>query len=288
MRLKSLAKTAWKQAWDTVGFWQQDDGGLMAAAVAYYGVLSLFPLLMILTSGLGFVLELSPSAQNAQQQVLQAVSQNASPAVAERLAEVFAQVRRQAPVSGPLGLGFLLLAAIGLFINFEKAFNRIWNVEAPEYRGLLRAVRSALWLRGRAFVMLVGLGSLVILVSIVGVVASSVRPLVDMLPGGDWTWSAVQILVTLSLNFGLFTVMYRLLPRVPVRWSEAACGGVVAALLWEAVRQVLSVILAHSRYSAYGIIGSLILVMLWIYTAAAIVFLGAEYVQVIRRSKLKG
>lgn len=285
MKLPPSVRTAWRQAWETFRNWQRDDGPLMAAAVAFYAVLSLFPLLMILTSALGFVLELSRSAQDAQQELIQIVSQNASPEIAERVQEVLKQVRQKAPLNGPVGLAVLLFAAMGLFANFERAFDRIWNIEDPKSHGLLGAVLGAIWQRWRAFVMLLCLGFAVVIVSVVDLVMSMASAFVTTMPAESWAWSPARALASLALSVGLFTIMYRLLPKVPVRWRQAAGGGLVAALLWEAARRLLSLALVHSQYNAYGVIGSLILVMLWIYTGAAVIFLGAEYVQILRHRR---
>jgi len=279
----SICRLIWLRTRQTLAKWQEDDGGLLAAAVAYYAILSLFPLLMVLASGLGLVLEFSSGAQNAQQGLLDVVAQNVSPAVADQIERILAEVRSHAPLGGPLGLVVLLMAAVGIFANFEKAFDRIWNVPAPEAQGIFAAVRSALWQRLRAFLMLLGLGFTVVVVFLAGLVMSAVQPLAEGLPGGDWTWTMVRAPASLVVNFALFAVIYKAVPKVKIRWSEAARGGLLTALLWEAARTILAVVLSHTRYNTYGVIGSMLLVMLWIYVAASVVFLGAEYIQVVGR-----
>jgi membrane protein len=279
----SVCRLVWVRARQTLGKWEEDDGDLLAAAVAYYAILSLFPLLMVLASGLGLVLEFSPGAQNAQQGLLDVVAQNVSPEVADQIERILGEVRSQASVGGPLGLVVLLLAAVGIFANFEKAFDRIWNVPAPEVHGIVAAVRNALWKRLRAFLMLLGLGFTVVVVFLAGLAMSAVKPLAEATPAGHWTWMMFRAPASLIVNFALFAVIYKALPKTKIRWSEAARGGLLAALLWEAARTILAVVLSHTRYNTYGVIGSVLLVMLWIYVAASVVFLGAEYVQVVCR-----
>ena len=85
------------------------------------------------------------------------------------------------------------------------------------------------------------------------------------------------------LNAVVFTLLYRALPRVRIAWKFAIRGGIVAAGIWEIGRQILaSVVIGQHYTSAYGIIGSMLAIMLWIYYAAAVVFVGAEYVEVLR------
>jgi membrane protein len=85
------------------------------------------------------------------------------------------------------------------------------------------------------------------------------------------------------VNWFLFTLIYKTLPRARVLWSEAIEGAAVAAVMWEINRQVLAALVIGERYSAYGIVGSMIVLLLWVYMASSILFLGAEYIQVVRR-----
>jgi membrane protein len=83
-----------------------------------------------------------------------------------------------------------------------------------------------------------------------------------------------------ALNTLLFTALYKWLPRAPIRWKPALCGGLFAALAWELGRQLLASIVIGQKYTnAYGVVGAFIAILLWCYYAATIVFLGAEVVQ---------
>lgn len=104
----------------------------------------------------------------------------------------------------------------------------------------------------------------------------------DILPGTDWLWTVGQMVLPMILNAGVFTLIYRLLPKVPVKWSEAFQGGLLASVVWEIGRYVLTWFLVASKYSsAYGVIGSFIAVLLWLYYSFSVLFLGAEFIQCI-------
>ncbi|NQU22359.1 MAG: YihY/virulence factor BrkB family protein [Candidatus Nealsonbacteria bacterium] len=255
---------------------------MLAAAMAYYAVLSLFPLLLILISVLGFVLRFSPGAQDAQQQLLELLAENTSAAIAQHVGLVLAEVRMKATVGGPLGVLTLLLAAIGIFTQLERAFDRIWNVEKPGAKGIVAAVRNVLCHRLRGFLMMLGVGLLIVVAFTAGAVASVVRSLAIGLPHGTMIWSLVEILLSVAVNCLLFTLIYKILPKARVRWVEAVQGAAVAAVLWEVNRQVLAALVIGEKYSAYGIIGSVIALLLWVYLASSILFFGAEYVRVGR------
>lgn len=262
--------------------WQSDDGPLMAAAVAYYAALSFFPLLLVLISGLGLVLQYTAWGQDAEQQVLETISDYASPAVRDHVATMLSRVQRNAAFGGPVGVFALIFTAAALFAHFENAFDRIWNVDSPETKGILGATTNMLFTRLRAFLMLVALGTLIFAIFVAGIVLSSVKDWSeDFLPFAKWVWWVVEIGVSVILNTCVFTLLYRLLPKVPVRWSEAFRGGLLAAGLWEIGRLLLAAFVVGDKYDAYGVVGSFIAVMLWIYVASSIIFLSAEYIQVI-------
>jgi membrane protein len=88
--------------------------------------------------------------------------------------------------------------------------------------------------------------------------------------------------VSLALNTILFTLLYRFMPKAEVLWREALLGGLLVAIGWELGRHLLSAFLMQTRYlSAYGTIGSLLAILIWIYYSTHLIFLGAEYIQVI-------
>lgn len=275
----------WRDLRQTWQEWQEDDGNVLAAAMAYYTALSFLPLLLLLISAFGVFLQFTQPGQNAQEQILQAIDDYGSPVLRRQVKTALAQVKENAGVGGPVGLITLLLAAISIFAQFEKTFDRLWEVEDPERRGVVAAIRDALYERLRAFVMLLVLGLLLVVVFVAGMTLTAVQEWSgELLPAADWIWRAVPTGVSLVLTTAVFTLIYRVLPKAPVRWREAARGAVLAAVTWEIGRQVLASFVIGNKYSsAYGLVGAFIAIMLWIYYASTVIFIGAEYVQVICR-----
>lgn len=284
-----LKNRIWGPLQETWKRFVDDDGTLMAAAVAYYASLSLFPLLLVLVSGLGFFLDYTTVGESAREQILNAVEQQSNVQLREALENVFAQVREGQAVGGRLGLLGMLFAAVAIFAQFDRAFEVIWNAEKSPPKGLLHAVRRVFFERLRAFLLVLSLGAIVIVVFLAGVAIAAVRNVVTewlSLPSG--MWSLVAIGSTVVLNTLVFTLLYRLLPAPRIEWNEALRGAVFAAVGWEIGRQLLNLWLTRTDYaSAYGVIGSFLGVMLWIYFATTVVFLGAEFIQTIcRRGKV--
>lgn len=255
----------------------------MASAVAYYMALSFFPLLLVLIAGLGLFFRLTHLGQDAERQVFEIISQHFSLGLERQVRNAFAQVREGAAFNGPVGVVALLLAAMAIFAQVERGFERIWNAPPAAHLGVLASIKEVIFGRLRAFLMLLALGGLMLAVFVVGLAMSTLeRYTAGVLPGASLAWRLAGIGVNVLLNAAVFCLVYRALSKAPVRWREALQGGFVAAVVWEIGRQVLATYLVGSRYdSAYGVVGSFIAVMLWVYYGVTVLFLGAEYVQVV-------
>lgn len=262
--------------------WSADDGAAMAAATAYYVGLSFFPLLLVLIAGVGWFLENTHLGQDAEQQVVNAIAKNMSQQLADYVAQSIEVLRGRSTVSGPLGLFTMVLTSLAAFAQLDSAFDRIWATpKKHESHGVIRYAIELLQQRGRAFLLLFALGVVVLLVFLAGMILTAVESHTERI----WVplWDIVQFAITMTINAAVFTVLYRFLPRVGIRWSEAFHGGLLTAVAWEIGRQLLAVYVARSRYtSAYGVVGAFLAILLWCYYVVAIVLLGAEYVAVLR------
>jgi membrane protein len=270
-----------QSVWDG---WRKHDGLLLSAATAYYATFSLFPLCLVLLAGLGIVSRHSTFMQGEQKVLLDTVSTNISPWLAVQLEGILASVKSQALLGGPMGLIVLLLSAIGIFSQLQNIFDRIWDVQGPAARGWLHALRLALWDRLLAFMMLLAIGAMMAGVFLADVVLVAVRTLVAKLPAVAETWQLVQPVTSVICVGLLLGVTYKVLPKATVRWKEALVGGLFAAIVWAIGKAVLLSFLIGEKYSAYGVIGASIGVMLWFYYASAVVFLGAEVVRALGKN----
>ena len=263
--------------------WRRDDAGILAACVAYYATVSLFPLLMVLISGLGMFLRFTHSGQDAEQYVLKAIAETTSYDVAIQVAAAFQEVQQQALLSGPLGIFGLLLAALAVFAQFDQALDRIWKIEPPPFQGYVVAAQREVSQRVKAFIVLVNLGLVVVLIFVTGICLATLRQYsADRFTLAEWMWRIPELALSIGLYTCVFTAIFRWLSKVPVDWLHAGRGGLLSAITWEVGRTILATFLIGGRYSAYGVVGSLLAAMLWAYYASSVLFLGAEYVQVIR------
>lgn len=266
----------------------EHDGMLMAAAVAYYFALSLFPLLLVLVAGLGVALKSTTTGQDAQHQLLAALEQQISPELSNQVGRALAIVSENADSRGPAGFVALLVTAIAIFSQIDQAFRRIWRLPDEPKRGWLAWLGLLAFRRLKALLMLLGAGVFVMAATVSSLVWSAVQaadvPALQVAKELNWVGS---LFANVSLNFLAFAVVYRYVPRIRIQWGEALRGACVAAVLWEIGRQVVTIYLVHRGYaSAYGVIGSFIAIMLWAYYAMIVVFLGAEYTRVVRAERL--
>ncbi|HEX6707014.1 MAG TPA: YihY/virulence factor BrkB family protein [Albitalea sp.] len=267
----------WTLVKDTVSAWTQDRVPSMGAALAYYTVFSIAPLLLIViaVAGLVFGAEAAQGAIVAQLQGL--LGESAAQTIEDLLRSV--SEPKESLIATAIGVVLLLLGATTVLAELQDDLDRIWK--APE-----RARPSGVWgwIRARllSFGLILGLGFL-LLVSLVA--SAGIAAL------GDWWgplfrgWEAVAQAVDVVISFALVTVMfaliYRFMPDVPVRWRDVWVGAAVTALLFTIGKTLIGLYLGKSSVvSGFGAAGSLAVLLLWVYYSAQIFLLGAEFTQV--------
>jgi membrane protein len=261
-----------------------DRGGTMlAAAVAYYLAFSLFPLMLVLVAGIAWAFRATAAGHDAQQRVLAAIGEQASPTLRDQIEQAFKAVEQKAGASGSFGIVVLLVAAVAIFTQLDYAFDRLWDRPNAGEQGIRKWLKNLVFTRLKALVMLIGVGAFVIAVMIASIVwqgvESAVQSTVD-LPA--WLRQSTQPLLHVALNFLAFAMLYAFVPKTHVRAKAAFAGGALAALLWEVGRQVLAAyVLRRNLPTAYGVIGSFMAIMLWTYYAMIVILFGAAYAKLV-------
>lgn len=269
---------AWLLAKDTVDAWLEDNAPSMGAALAYYTLFSLAPLLLIVIAVAG--LWLGPNA--ARGEIFDQLQGLVGTAGAQAVQALLESVNR--PAGGVLatvvGVLLMLVGATTVFAELQNTLDRIWRAPQRPPGGLWALLRARLLSIG----MILGLGFL-LMVSLVfsAAVAALQRWWLPLFGGVFGGWDAVAIsLVTLASNFVLVTLMfamiYKLMPRVRIEWSDVWVGAIVTAALFSVGRVLIGLYLgAGTVASAFGAAGSLVVVLVWVYYSAQIFLLGAEF-----------
>lgn len=263
----------------------EQDGAMLAAATAYYLAFSLFPMMLVLVAVLGWALRFTAKGQNAQQYILTAVSDQASPALSEQLSRALNSVESHAATSGAVGIVVLLVTAIAIFVQIDYAFDRLWENPLEEKITWRQRIIDHVFKRLKALGMLIAVGAFVIAVMISSLVWKGVQEnATSILKFAPWVNRVLQPLIHVLLNLIAFTAMYRFLPKTATSWRSAFIGSLVASALWEVGRQVLAAyVVADKLPTAYGLIGSFMAVMLWTYYAMIVVLYGAALTRVTEK-----
>jgi membrane protein len=267
----------WQLAKESVSAWVDDYAPSMGAALAYYTLFSIAPLLLIVIAVAGFFLD-REAAQGAIVVQLDALMGEEGAIAVEGLLESASEPGRGA-VATVVGGVTLLIGATTVFAELQSALDRIWKVPARE-----RA--SGLWslLRQRllAFGMILVLG-LLLLVSLV--ISAALAALGQWWSGFFEGWEAalhvINFVVSFALTTGLFAAMYKLMPRAEVSWRHVWVGAVVTALLFTIGKFLIGLYIGKSGVtSGFGAAGSMVVLLIWVYYSAQIFLLGAEFTRV--------
>ncbi|HZR81141.1 MAG TPA: YihY/virulence factor BrkB family protein [Candidatus Binatia bacterium] len=271
------ARTVWKLLRATYEAWMADKAPRLAAAFAYYTVFALAPVLVI---ALGFAeLFLSGAEDQAIAQIQRLIGPHAAEAVRTMLAPRTSS--KTDWLATIIGFATLLVGATGLFAQLQDALDTIWQVQPKPDQGVVAMMKNRFF----SFTMVLGIGFLML----VSLVLSAVLETIAVKLGGpaeDRTiaWKIVEASTSFLVTTGLFAATFKIVPDAEVRWRDVWIGAVATAVLFAVGKEVISAYLAtENAASSYGAAGALVLLLIWIYYSAQILFLGAEFTKVYAR-----
>jgi membrane protein len=249
----------------------------MAAALAYYTLFSIFPLLLILVSLLGLALQYYPnSSLDARTYVFELVAFYTSNDLARWLDERLLEIQNLRTTGGLIGAVVLFFGASGVFAQLDEAFNEIWGLPVPDY-GFVRAAVELVRKRFFSFLMVLGLGFLTIAALLLSSTLRALEGLTVSLPYSATFWYVVGLGVLPLLNWIILMVVYKIMPDTYVAWGDVWLAAGVTTLLLEGAKRIFTwYISAFGVANTYGAIGNVVVFMLLIYFGAQIVFLGGE------------
>jgi membrane protein len=244
-----------------------------SAALAYYAFFSMFPLLLLSISILGFMLEAGvPLAVDAQTVVFDAVNRTL-PQAQDLVEQIVLTTRRSRGGTGLVGLIVLAWAASNMFTHARLAFNVIWNTGQP--RGIGGAVR----LRITALAMAIGTGLLLMVATFSDAIVAIIGRYITLLPWSDMLWAVGRPLLLSAITVVLVTMLYRFLPRARPSWGDVWPGAIVAGIGWELLKRgfVWYTTSVADWNAVYGPITGVIGLLLWLYLSAQVLLFGAEF-----------
>lgn len=269
----------WSVIKDTASDWQEDKAATLAAALAYYTLLSIAPLIVLAVAIVGLVFGEDAARGQISEQIGGLVGTQASEAI-EAIARN-ASAPDTGTISAIIGVVVLLFGASGVFGELQTSLNAIWEVETKPGRGILGVLKDRFF----SFTMVLGVAFL-LLVSMVlsAAIASLGRFLEGALPGGEALWSVLNFALSLGIITLLFALIYKVIPDAKIHWRDVWIGAFVTATLFTIGKLLVGLYLGKSTFvSSYGAAGSVVALVVWVYYSSQIVFLGAEFTQVYAR-----
>lgn len=265
----------------TFAEWQADKASRIAAALAYYTVFSISPLLVIAVAIAGAFFGQQTAQEQIMGQLTELVGKDGAQPILLALNNMSQpKIRGTASL---ISIGVLILGASGIFAQLQDALNTVWKVQPQPGQGILPFLRKRL----SSFLMVLAIGFLLMLSLILSAVVSTVtRYSTDLLPDSMLIipWSELDFLISLGLVTFLLCLMFKYVPDVKIAWKDVVVGSVITALLFVFGKFLLGLYLSKgSLGSAYGAAGSLIVFLAWVYYSAQIILLGAEFTQVYAR-----
>lgn len=262
---------------ETVTRWNEDKASTLAAALAFYSLFSLAPLVLIAVSVAGVVFGKPAAAGELYAQLAGIIGD----AGAKALQDVMANTSREqggGMVATVVGLATLVFAATTVFAQLQESMNTIWKARPPTTNGILEFLRVRLL----SFIMVLAIGFLLLVSLAFSTVLAAVGDNLGIsIPGGAALGQALNATLSLLAITVSFALIYKFLPDTHVAWRDVWLGALVTSFLFTIGKSAIGFYLAKgSVASTYGAAGSIVLLLLWIYYSALIFYLGAEFAHV--------
>jgi membrane protein len=258
---------------DAVREWNANRTFHMGAAMAFYAVFSLSPLLLLAVSVAGLIFGEEAARGEVVGQLEGAVGPNVARALEEGLRHV--HLNYSGTLATLLALAALLSTATWVFSQLQDALNTIWKVKARADRTWLDVVKD----RAAPFLMVFCCGALLLGLLVVNAMLAMVDRVVEpaKIPGAVYLWRSIDLGVTFALTTLLIALVYKVLPDVRLRWKDAFVGAAVTAILLLLGNWLIGLYLRWKAVdSAYGAAGSLVLILLWVYYSSQVFLFGAQ------------
>lgn len=255
----------------TIEKWIEHKDARLGAALAYYSVFSIGPLLVIAIGIAGLAFGQEAARGEVKDQLSGVFGQNAASAIDSMLAG--ANKPQQGILAAAIGFAVLLFSALGVVVQLKDAFNTVWEVDEKNISGVWQFIRTYLismaMVFGLGFLFLISLAFTTGLSAAVQIVGTQL-PQTAMQVGGS--------LISFAAITAMFAVMFKWLPDTDVEWRDVWLGAAITAALFELGKLVIGFYVGKlALASTYGAAASLVILLIWVYYTSQIVLLGAEF-----------
>lgn len=276
----SIHQRLWELLRRTLSGWNDHETPRLGAALAFYTVLSLAPLVIVVIVIVGFVLGRSAAQGQVLSQVQSMVGQQGAEAVRSMMTNA------QKPASGAIasifGMITLLFGASGVFGELREALNKIWNVKPANAGGLWGMLKQRFF----SFGMVFAVGFLLLVALVVSAFLAALgKYFGGVLPMPEFALSAINFVVSLAGIAVAFALIFRYVPERKIPWRHIWPGASATSLLFVIGKSLIGIYLGKAAVgSAYGAAGSLVVVIVWVYYSSMIFLFGAEFTHVLAQT----
>jgi membrane protein len=270
-------KSIWNFLKDIATQWLEDQPFQLAAALSYYTLFSLAPILIIAIAVAGLFFGHEAATNQIVHTLQSLVGQESAKAIQEMIQNASSKPKTGI-ISTVLGIGVLIFGAGGVVGQLQSSLNRIWGVTSKPGRGIW----SFMWERFVSLAMVLGVGFLLLVSLVITTILTHLTLYIGSLIGGA---AIIAHLLDIVVSFGfvtiLFAMIYKFLPDVRIQWKDVWTGAALTSFLFTLGKFLIGLYLGTSGVtSSFGAAGSLITVLLWVYYSALIFFFGAEFTQI--------
>lgn len=260
-------------AQSSVKAWMDDGAASMGAALAFYTLFSMAPLLLLTISVAGLVIGDDAARGLLLEQLTQLLGEQGAAAVKSLIMAI--DRKAESIAAATLSIATLALGATTVFAELKRDLDKIWRYELPKSRSWLTYLTS----RVASFGMILAIGFLLLVSLVVSATVAAFGSLwADALPGSALVLRGLEFLGSFVVITGLFAMIYKILPSVRIPWGDVWAGAAVTSLLFWIGKYLIGLYLGRSAVaSPFGAAGTLVVVILWVYYSAQIFFLGAEF-----------
>jgi membrane protein len=261
--------------------WKEDKASRLSAALAYYTVFSLAPMLLIIIAVTGLFWQRDVVQSQVLNQIEGLVGAEGRTFVSDLLTSASNPARG---ILGTIvGIVTLIFGALGVFNELHNALNTIWEVEEEDTKsGFLEGLKKIIFGRLLSFGMILGIGFLLLVSLVISAGLSAMQETVgNAIPLSEILLQILNLIISVGVITVLFALIFKFLPDAEIAWRDVWLGAFVTAVLFSLGKFLIGLYLGNSAVtSSFGAAGSLVLLLLWVYYSAQILLFGAEFTQV--------